>query len=97
MVNDKKVKDATKEDVAEIPQGFISKEKFEYVPKNVFDASQVDEIAEGLKKGMVYVFGRAVSRNTQYNVRQKLKEKFPTLKFVTVVAKKGGQDALMPA
>ena len=86
-----------KEEFVEIPQGFITKDSFEYVPKSIFTAAQVDEIAEGLKKGMIYVFGKNVSRNTQYNVRKMLIDKHPTVKFVCVVAKKGGQNALLPA
>lgn len=83
-------------DVPEIPQGFVDKKAFDFVPKNIFSDAQVKEIAEGLQKGMVYVFARNVSRNTQYNVRKKLHTDYPTLKFDVVIARGKGQNALFP-
>ena len=95
----KEAKESIIDDLKETPEikaGLYKKEDFEYVPKNIFDDAQMMEIAEGLKSGLIYVFARGVSRNTQYNVRKKLKEQYPKILWVQVVAKKGGQDGLFP-
>lgn len=92
-------KENLKDDLKTLPEikaGFYAKKDFEYTPKNIFDDANIADIASNMQKGLIYVFARNVSRNTQYNVRKKLKEQFPNLKWVQVIGKGNGQDALFP-
>lgn len=90
-------KDSIKEAVKEpepLAQGFYDRGKLEFVPKFIFSDAQIKEIADGLNMGRDYVFAKGVSRNTQYNVRKKLKEQYPNVRYDIVIVKGRAQTAL---